>query len=234
MFHLETENFDKFPHSAVMERIKSKVVKKIHADRVLVLSPHPDDDVLGCGGLLSMLANSGSHIKSLYIFDGASGNRAGKRDIGLIERREIESMSAAKIIKISEVNFLRVKEGMGASSVGRRIYEEIRTGHWDLVLYPASTEWNKDHINVSLAATAAIKRLPKRMEAWGYNVWGLSEPKIVVPIDKEIKIKIEAAKEHKSQLKVKNYEDAIISANRYLGEMLGVSKYVEIYSKYNG
>lgn len=216
-----------------MERLKSKVVKKIHADRVLVLSPHPDDDVLGCGGLLLILADSGSHIKCLYIYDGASGNRAGERDVGLIERRERESIAAAKILKIAEVNYLRAREGSASSSIGSRIYEELKTGHWDLVLCPSSTEWHKDHISVSVAALAAIKRLPKRVEAWEYNVWGLSQPKIVVSIDEEIKRKIEAAKEHKSQLRVKNYEDAIISANRYLGEALGVGKYAEIYQELN-
>ena len=29
---------------------------EILADRVLVLAPHADDDVLGCGGLLAQLA----------------------------------------------------------------------------------------------------------------------------------------------------------------------------------
>jgi LmbE family N-acetylglucosaminyl deacetylase len=199
----------------------------------LVLSPHPDDDVLGCGGLLTILADSGSHIKCLYIYDGASGNRTGKRDVELIEQRERESITAAKILKIAEVNYQRAKEGSASSNIGKRIYEELKTGHWDLVLFPFSAEWHKDHINVSMAVDAALERLPKRVEAWGYNVWGLSEPKIVVPIDKEIKTKIEAAKEYKSQLKIKDYEDAIISANRYLGEMLGVSKYAEIYQELN-
>ena len=34
--------------------------------RVLCISPHPDDDVIGCGGTLSMLSNNGSEIHVAY------------------------------------------------------------------------------------------------------------------------------------------------------------------------
>ena len=64
-----------------MERLKSKVAKKIHADLVLVLSPHPDDDALGCGGLLIRLSHGGAHIKCLYIYDGASGNKEDRKSV---------------------------------------------------------------------------------------------------------------------------------------------------------
>jgi LmbE family N-acetylglucosaminyl deacetylase len=42
-------------------------------DRVLVISPHADDEVLGCGGLLAGLAAEGSNVHVLYLsVDGMS------------------------------------------------------------------------------------------------------------------------------------------------------------------
>ena len=36
-------------------------------DRVLVIAPHPDDDILGVGGFLKKLSNSGSEILVLTV-----------------------------------------------------------------------------------------------------------------------------------------------------------------------
>ena len=42
-------------------------VSTIRADRVLVLAPHADDDILGCGGLLAQLADDGAELRVLFL-----------------------------------------------------------------------------------------------------------------------------------------------------------------------
>ena len=44
--------------------------------RVMVLAPHPDDEVLGCGGALAMHVDAGHHVDVIVLTDGAA---AGKR-----------------------------------------------------------------------------------------------------------------------------------------------------------
>ena len=41
-------------------------------DNILVIAPHPDDDVIGCGGVLA--ANRGKRIKIIFITDGRHGS----------------------------------------------------------------------------------------------------------------------------------------------------------------
>ena len=71
-----------------------EVISTPPAARVLVLSPHIDDDVIGCGGVLQQHAMAGATVTSVYLQDG-----------GPI--REAEAHEAAKLIGISELIFLR-------------------------------------------------------------------------------------------------------------------------------
>jgi N-acetylglucosamine malate deacetylase 1 len=36
-------------------------------DNILVVAPHPDDDILGCGGLMHRIARSGGYVTVLYV-----------------------------------------------------------------------------------------------------------------------------------------------------------------------
>ena len=45
------------------------VERIMHPDRVIVLSPHPDDIEFGCGGLINKLINEGSEVYSLVFSD---------------------------------------------------------------------------------------------------------------------------------------------------------------------
>src|ERR1039457_6406060 len=48
--------------------------------RVVVFAPHPDDEVLGCGGALADLLHRGARLDAVLLTDGAAGGRrAAKR-----------------------------------------------------------------------------------------------------------------------------------------------------------
>ena len=43
------------------------------AGRVVVFAPHPDDEVLGCGGALADLLDRGARLDVVLVTDGAAG-----------------------------------------------------------------------------------------------------------------------------------------------------------------
>ena len=48
----------------------NKIVQKISVtDRVLIVSPHPDDDVIGMGGTMEIMPNK-ANVKILYMTNG--------------------------------------------------------------------------------------------------------------------------------------------------------------------
>jgi LmbE family N-acetylglucosaminyl deacetylase len=46
-----------------------------HARKILVVAPHPDDETLGCGGLISLLAQNGSAFYIVFVTDGSASHR---------------------------------------------------------------------------------------------------------------------------------------------------------------
>src|ERR1700733_997679 len=45
------------------------------ARKILVVAPHPDDESLGCGGLISLSAQAGSSVYIVFVTDGAASHR---------------------------------------------------------------------------------------------------------------------------------------------------------------
>ena len=232
MFHAHHKKEDDLVKSVARKWLKAGVIDHVVANHVLVLSPHPDDDVFACGGLLKHLSDGGAKIKTLYFFDGASGNNKGEREESLIETRESEAVSAVRKLGHSEVNFLRIKDNSKtAPNLWTRILEEIATRPIDLILVPNLSDWHPDHVTVSEQFEKAFAKLKEKPEVWHYGVWGIGKPDIIFPIDPYVSSKREASRCHKSQLKVKRYDEAMLALNEYLGKVFGVSEYAEVYSR---
>ncbi len=68
--------------------------------RVVVVSPHPDDDVIGCGGTIAAAAALGLAVEVAYVTDG-SASHAGSREYPatrLAAVREDEACAALEIL----------------------------------------------------------------------------------------------------------------------------------------
>src|ERR1700690_4452808 len=62
--------------------------------KVLVIAPHPDDEVFGCGGTVSLLRDSGGIVTTIIVTNGAESDDDASGT--LIEIRAEESRAAAK------------------------------------------------------------------------------------------------------------------------------------------
>ncbi len=87
----------------------------------LVLAPHPDDEIFGCGGLLHLWAQSKVPVSVLILTDGAV---QAPGDSSLSVRRD-ESKAAASVIGYGTPQFwglpdrgLRYGEGLVRASYG--------------------------------------------------------------------------------------------------------------------
>lgn len=69
----------------------NKIVQKISVlDRVLIISPHPDDDVIGMGGTMDIMPNK-ANVKILYMTNGDAAT-------SIQGSRMKEALSAIKIL----------------------------------------------------------------------------------------------------------------------------------------
>jgi LmbE family N-acetylglucosaminyl deacetylase len=82
---------------------------------VLVMAPHPDDEALGCGGTLALLAQAGARVHVAYLTDGGASHPShpvfSKEEIGALRREEARSGAGALGIDSSRLEFLGLEDG---------------------------------------------------------------------------------------------------------------------------
>lgn len=133
--------------------------------RVLVLSPHFDDEVLGCGGTLARLSNK-QNLHVAYVTDGSASPRLDPStadQIDLPKLRATESRNAVAELGVPDGNlhFLWIQEGQVARGMQlleqslRALLDEIRP---EYVLVPFRFDRHPDH----LAVNRVTRRLGQR------------------------------------------------------------------------
>lgn len=135
--------------------------ERVHAASALVVAPHFDDEVLGCGGLASRLAEEGAEVRVLFLSDGAGGvEEVG--DAGAYRaRRRGEAEAVAAHLGFAGCDFLDLPDGgldqqLEAIGAGiRRALSALGAERPRLLLIPSPLEVSRDH----QAAFAALHRL---------------------------------------------------------------------------
>jgi LmbE family N-acetylglucosaminyl deacetylase len=199
---------------------------------VAVLAPHPDDDVLGCGGTLVKHRSSGHSISTITFTDGSLGDPSYEDMSDLIEVREEESQKAAALIGISRSEFLREKdqELKSTPKVIERLnglFEEIKP---DLVYLPFLLDNHPDHLATNVIFYGAVEKSKPRFSCCFYETWTPLFPNMLVDISNEMDLKIKAIEEFKSQLKQFDYVRIAKGLNSYRSMLFGKSStYAEAF-----
>jgi len=123
--------------------------------RIVVISPHPDDAELGCGG--SIVKHIGQ-CKDVYVLLLSAGEKAG------IERVE-ESKESLKVLGVQDAciyveEFPDTKMNLLVAHIGNIITELFQALRPHIVYMPAREDLHQDHVAVNTAAHVAIKTVP--------------------------------------------------------------------------
>jgi LmbE family N-acetylglucosaminyl deacetylase len=135
---------------------------------VVVLAAHPDDEVLGAGGVLSLLACAGTRVRLVAVTDG-EGSHRGRADPGeLITRRCAERAAALRELGADAAEVVRLR--LPDSRLDRREPELTalvcqQVAGFDACLAPWENDVHADHEAVGRAARRACPRL------FFYPVW---------------------------------------------------------------
>jgi len=212
-------------------------------ETILVFAPHPDDDIIGCGGSLARHIQQGNQVAIVYMTSGEAGSLQYPPD-DLARIREAEALDAAALLGVTDLTFLRNPDGYLEYNKENlsRIVTIIRTKKPVLVYMPHSADAVSDHQQTHRLALEGCRRAagPWFQECgrqpWpvknilGYEVWtplqtvGHSEN-----ISDFISAKIKALQMHKSQIEHIHYDEAIQGLNRYRGIMTGKGDYCECF-----
>ena len=133
-------------------------VSRVHAERVLVIAPHFDDEVLGCSGLLLQLIGEGATVRVLFLSDGSGGVEEVGNRREYAARRRNEAATVAGQVGISSFEELGLPDGAlieHLEAISESIGRAVTTFRPDLLLLPSPTEISADH----RAAFRALHRL---------------------------------------------------------------------------
>ena len=129
--------------------------ESVAARRVLVLAPHYDDEVLGCGGLILQLAAGGAKVVCAFLSDGSGGVEGPPEGMTRDEyskQRAAEAEAAAGVLGIDSVEHLGARHGLrdGAltsslDQLAAHIEALLRKHRPELVLAPSPLEVTPDH-----------------------------------------------------------------------------------------
>jgi len=193
--------------------------------RVLILAPHPDDEVLGCGGFINRFKREGAEVFVLYMTVGTTKDFS-KKGLSTQEERmkEIEKVAAFLRLDGYRIAFPGNDYHLKLDAVPQKdLINEIERGDNisleilkpTIVLIPSSFDYNQDHNAVCDAAIAATRPTPPEYKAFQplvltyelpYGAWtsldAMPHPNFFVALQKEdLYAKGKALTLYQSQLK---------------------------------
>ncbi|MEO6103739.1 MAG: PIG-L deacetylase family protein [Pseudoxanthomonas sp.] len=144
--------------------------------RVVVVSPHPDDEVLGCGGLLSLCAAQQTPILIVSVSDGENcypGNDAWPPSrLKIARKRELNQALAALGIDNPNIASLELPDGQvnayECHLIGALETQLLET---DLVFVPWSRDGHPDHEATARATASAARSIGCRLIEFPIWAW---------------------------------------------------------------
>lgn len=194
-------------------------VEFLEGPEVLVLSPHPDDDVFGCGGTIIRHLAQGHRVSIAYLTDGGRGI-AGKNAVQTNAIRQQEALCAADILGVGKENLYFMGQPDGQLSVSpanvQWLSDLLQRLCPDLIYLPSIVDNHPDHYQTNLLLKSALTR-PVLLAA--YEIWTPFIPNRLVDITTVMPQKQAAMQAHQSQLAALDYASAITGLNSYRGRM---------------
>ncbi len=190
------------------------------ARRVLVLAPHPDDESIGCGGLLVKLAARGVPTRVLLVSDGSG---AGELPPGTAEARQQEFRAALQVLGGLESELLGLPDGAleRVPDLPAQLRRAIEAFAPDWVFGPSARDPHRDHRAVAAALARVLPDCSSVQAAWSYETWTALPASHVLDIGAELPTKLAALRAHRTALVYGNYLQATEGLARYRSLLLG-------------
>ncbi len=157
--------------------------ERLSADmgNLLVLAPHPDDESLGCGGLIALLRESGNSVTVIFVTSGSASHTSRTHPPSVLSKmRELEATRACSAlgVPITDLHFLRAPDSRLGDLQGpelsilvgeiRGVYEK---GNFSAIALPWRRDPHPDHRVVNTIGEMFLKNLPHDLIKFEYPIW---------------------------------------------------------------
>ena len=217
-----------------------QLIERFDEARVLVLAPHCDDEVIGCGGTIVRHVSAGSIVHVAYMTDGrrgsgellsasGSGAERSRRQAELVAVRNRESRLAAAVLGSQVLHFLdrpdsELRPDVDTVSMLAALLSDVRP---ELVYLPFVYDAHRDHWQTNRVFAAAVSRVDtdtaRSLRVRGYEVWTPLPANRVADVTQVMSVKRHALAQFGSQLSDQDYLRASegLAAYRSIGVLHG-------------
>jgi LmbE family N-acetylglucosaminyl deacetylase len=195
---------------------------------LLIIAPHPDDEIFGCAGLIYRVKKAGGKVYVLYLTVGTTKDFS-KKGRSTLDERMKEISQVAKLMRFDgyRVAFPGDDFHLQLDALPqKKIIHEIERGEGisletirpTTLAIPSSYDYNQDHRAANRAAITATRPVPDQFKhlvptileyEFPYFTWTSEaerpSPNVFVTMDETaLKLKLRALALYKSQMKVKH------------------------------
>ncbi len=163
-------------------------IEDFAADDVLVLAPHMDDEVIGCGGTLRRHVEAGARVTVIFLTDGRRGDprldgdsaltpeQRRTAEQALVEQRKSESRAACELLGVQGTIFCDEPDGAlePTAPVVARVAHLLTTCRPRVIYVPGLLDVHRDHWAANRVLQGALRAtsgqhapaLVRQYEAW--------------------------------------------------------------------
>jgi len=208
--------------------LKPVIMEAPAGKRILILAPHPDDEMIGPGGTIIQAIRKGCDVKTLYLSSGGV-------DPAQASQREAEARKVANRVgfdtEFMALPPLEFDVGAEATTV---LAQRIAAFAPNILLVTFLLDDHDDHRRTSEMLFRAFEsgQVAGDLEIWAYQVYTSLIPNVVIDITDTRERKAEAIRLFASQIKSRDWAHFALGLNAYNSRFLGSSltpRYVEAF-----
>jgi len=176
----------------------------------MVLSPHPDDELIGCGGVLLGMIERRVHVAVIQMTDGADTaalHQADERTKRTVRIKEARRVAAA--MGVADLLCLNVPNNALADATGvvPRLRDAIIKHRPQIVFVPFINDQHPDHAAANRHLQRTLEDMPQSYQPLilAYEVWSLTPSHLVVPIDRFVGRKLDLLMGYPTPMRVVDY-----------------------------
>jgi len=195
--------------------------------KIVVLAPHPDDEIIGPGGTLIGCLAQGCKVTVIYLTSGSSKSE-------VREVREKEALEAASALGFETI-FLRLPDlgNTNLETATKTLHGHLVNLSPDLVFTPFLSDDHFEHRRTSEVLVRAFDQgnnFPNP-EVWAYQIYGAVISNVIVDITTTAEAKADAIRLFKSQMKRRDWAHFALGLNAFNSRFLpgGKPRYAEMY-----
>lgn len=197
-------------------------------DHILVVAPHPDDECIGTGGLLTLFHNQ---CDVWLLSDGCQG-RGDKSPIEIREKRKQEFLDEMRYLQPHDFRMFGLEDGTLRNH--QDFFNDIDLSSYTIIFVTGKDDVHMDHIAAYYMVQRAIRKQQLReVKVYQYEI---SEPlhnvTHVFDITRVIQEKKQLISFHKTQLDLYDYCIMAESINAYRAAIYRLrNSYIEAFSE---